>query len=70
MRLVRKYLAFILKSPLPLSAAPLSLQPEILNGLTEVLFIPCLRQGGTFPEEVRQGSPGGERLKGIIINTG
>jgi hypothetical protein len=23
-----------------------------------------------LPEEVRQGSPGGERLKGVIINTG
>ena len=41
--------------------------PELSRG--EVL-LSIARRGWTFPEEVRQGSPGGERLKGIIINTG
>jgi hypothetical protein len=45
--------------------------PKILSlseGKTEVLTHPA-RGGKTFPEEVRQGSPCGERLKGIIFNT-
>jgi large subunit ribosomal protein L35 len=50
---------------------PLSLQPEIPEqGRGEVLYLSPCNAGGTFPEEVRQGSPGGERLKGIILILG
>lgn len=65
----RLSLHFIFRKALSLLVTPLSLQPEIQNK-DEGKFLFLCPHGRTFPEEVRQGSPGGERLKGIIINTG
>ncbi|MGZ8559673.1 MAG: 50S ribosomal protein L35 [Chitinophagaceae bacterium] len=43
--------------------------PKSRKESEKVLFYPPL-EAGAFPEEVRKGSPGGERLKGVIIIQG